>query len=408
MKIYPESASVQLEFHKVRDLLTDKCRTEWAKEKARELRIHTRKEFIERELRQSFEYKSLVQNGIAFPNDPVLNLHRELRLLEIEGSLLSGEQLVGIRKLASLMEGIFRWMDKERREAYPGLTEVIAATYYEKAILGMINDVIDDNGQVKDNASEDLASIRLNLYRKRNELRKVFERIISKMNKQGYLADIEESFLNGRRVIAVFAEQKRTVKGILHGESESRRTAFIEPEETIEYNNAIYELENAERQEVYRILKKLTKQLGAYAPLLQTWHAVAGEYDFIRGKAYLAIDMGGDYPVVNDKAGVHLVRALHPLLLLYNKRAGKPTFPVDVQLDDKQRRAIFFGGAANFALRSGSVRRVGVYYEVLGFDRHLISYINNPKTLSLSDVVTIGLGVRMQFREHTRKRGKGN
>ncbi len=343
MKIYPESASVQLEFDKIKELLVDKCRTEWAKEKARELRIHTRKEFIDRELRQSFEYKQLVQNGMSFPNDPVLNLQRELRLLEIENALLSGEQLVSIRKLAQLVESMFRWMDNERREAYPGLAEVIADTYYEKTILQLINDVIDDSGQVKDNASEDLASIRMNLYRRRNELRKVFERIISKLNKQGYLADIEESFLNGRRVVAVFAEQKRTVKGILHGESESRRTSFIEPEETIELNNSIYELESAERQEVYRILKKLTKQLSVYAALLQTYHAIAGEYDFIRGKAQLALDIQGEYPVVHDKAGVHLVRAMHPLLLVYNKRAGKPTYPVSVELNDKQRVLVISG-----------------------------------------------------------------
>src|SRR5206468_8203499 len=144
----------------------------------------------------------------------------------------------------------------------------------------MINEVIDDSGYVKDNASNQLYSIRMSLYKKRNELRKLFERIISRLNKQGYLAEIEESFMNGRRVVAVFAEQKRTVKGILHGESDSRRTAFIEPEETIDLNNQLYELENAERKEVYRILKELTKHLSVYAPLLQAWHSILGEYDF--------------------------------------------------------------------------------------------------------------------------------
>src|SRR6476659_8401456 len=121
----------------------------------------------------------------------------------------------------------------------------------------------------------------MGLYRKRNELRKLFDRIIGKLNKQGYLAEIEESFMNGRRVVAVFAEQKRTVKGILHGESDSRKTAFIEPEETIELNNDVYELEGAERKEVYRILKELTGNLAHYAPLLSTYHAIVGDYDFI-------------------------------------------------------------------------------------------------------------------------------
>ena len=113
----------------------------------------------------------------------------------------------------------------------------------------MIDEVLDEIGMVKDNASQELASIRMNLYRKRNELRRVFDRIVSKMNKLGYLADIEESFMNGRRVLAVFAEQKRMIKGILHSESDSRRTTFIEPEETTGLNNDIFSLENEEAKE---------------------------------------------------------------------------------------------------------------------------------------------------------------
>ena len=343
MKLYPESASFQLEFDKIKNLLTEKCRSEYAKTKAAELRIHTKKEFIELELKQSHEYRQLLQNSIYFPNDYILNLSRELRLLNIQDSMLVGEELVSLRKLAMSMESIFRWFDAERRTAYPALAQETEGTYYEKAILQMINDVIDDSGNVKDSASGELQSIRMNLYRKRNELRRLFDRIISKLNKQGYLAEIEESFLNGRRVVAVFAEQKRTVKGILHGESDSRRTAFIEPEETVELNNQLYELESAEKKEVYRILKELTKHLSVYASLLETYHTIVGEYDYIRGKASFAIDIHGEYPVVTDKAHVHLVKAFHPLLYLYNQRTQKPTIPVDLTLDEKSRILVISG-----------------------------------------------------------------
>jgi len=343
MKLYPASASVQLEFDKIKNLLHQKCRFEYAKSKAEELRIHTRKDFIDRELKQSHEFKQLLQNAIYFPNDYILNLSKELRLLTIEGAMLSGEQLVALRKLALSIESIFRWFDAERKVAYPALAEVIAGTHYEKAVLGLINNVIDESGNVKDSASDELLSIRVGLYRKRNDLRKVFDRIISKLNKQGYLADIEESFMGGRRVVAVFAEQKRMVKGILHGESDSRRTAFIEPEETIELNNAIHELENAERKEVYRILKELTKQLSSYAALLSVYHAIVGEYDFIRAKSAFAMDIKGEYPVVVDKAHVHLVKACHPLLYLYNQKTAKPTIPVDITLDDKNRVLVISG-----------------------------------------------------------------
>jgi DNA mismatch repair protein MutS2 len=343
MKLYPESAAVQLEFDKIKNLLHEKCRFEYAKSKAEDLRIHTRKEFIDRDLKQSHEFRQLLQNAIYFPNDYVLNLSKELRLLNIEGAVLAGEQLVSLRKLALSIESIFRWFDAERRVAYPGLAEVIAGTHYEKAILSLINTVIDENGNVKDNASEELLAIRMGLYRKRNELRKVFDRIVGKLNKQGYLADIEESFMSGRRVVAVFAEQKRMVKGILHGESDSRRTAFIEPEETINLNNEIHELENSERKEVYRILKELTKRLSSYATLLSVYHTIVGEYDFIRARAAFAQDIRGEYPVVADKAHVHLVKACHPLLYLYNERAGKPTIPVDITLDDKSRVLVISG-----------------------------------------------------------------
>jgi DNA mismatch repair protein MutS2 len=343
MKLYPESAAAQLEFDKIKSLLHEKCRSEYAKEKASDLRIHTKKEFIERELKQSHEFKQLVQNGIYFPNDYVLNLNKELRLLNIEGSLLSGEQLLSVRKLAMSMEAIFRWFDAERRETYSRLAEAIQGTYYEKAILELINEVIDETGNVKDNASDDLYNIRMSLYRKRNDLRRLFDKIVGKLNKQGCLADIEESFMNGRRVVAVFAEQKRTVKGILHGESDSRRTSFIEPEETIDLNNDITDLENSERKEVYRILKQLTKQLSKHAPLLSVYHSIVGEYDFIRAKAVFALDINGEYPLLNNKAHVHLVKAYHPLLYLYNRKNNKPIIPVDVTLDEKNRILVISG-----------------------------------------------------------------
>lgn len=343
MKLYPESASVQLEFNKIKELLVNYCQAEHARDKAQQLRIHTRKEFIELELRQSHEYRQLMVNGIYFPNDYILNLAKELKLLSIPGAVLSGEQFMQLRKLAESMEKIFRWFDSERRIAYDGLAKVIDGTYYEKVIIELIDDVLDDYGQVKDNASEELKNIRLNLYRKRNELRRLFEKIVSKLNKAGYLADIEESFMSGRRVVAIFAEQKRTVKGILHGESDSRKTAFVEPEETIELNNQVHELENAERKEVYKILRELTAKLSVYATLLTNYHSVIGEYDFIRAKAKLGIEIRGEYPVLTDKSHIQLVEAYHPLLYLYNQKTGKTTIPVSITLDDNKRILVISG-----------------------------------------------------------------
>ncbi|HEY4111288.1 endonuclease MutS2 [Puia sp.] len=345
MKIFPESALVQLEFNKVKHLLAEHCNTDFARSRAEDLRIHTRRDFIELELRQSHEYKLLLSNGQYFPNDNTLNLARELKLLGIPGAVLSGEQFLQIRRLAEGMDSIFRWFDPERRTAYPALSRVIEHTHYEKAIVKAIDEIIDESagGTVRDNASTDLADIRLSLYRKRNELRRVFDRILSKLGKAGYVADIEESFLNGRRVVAIFAEHKRQVKGILHGESDTRRTSFVEPEETIQLNNEVFSLEHAESKEVNRILRELTARLSSHAPLLQVWHDILGEFDFIRAKARLAGDMNGNFPLLVDKSHVVLRQAYHPLLLLYNRKNNKPTIPTNINLNEKERLLVISG-----------------------------------------------------------------
>ncbi len=207
----------------------------------------------------------------------------------------------------------------------------------------MIDEVLDETGQVKDTASDELRDIRMSLFRKRNEQRRSFDRIVQKMNKQGYLADIEESFINGRRVLAVFAENKRMVKGVLHGESDTRQTAFIEPEETTGLNNEIYSLENAERKEVYRILRQLTTKLQPFSDLLQAYLDIIGQYDFIRAKARLAIDMQANLPTLVHKAHIDLKKAFHPLLYLYNKQSAKETIPLNIRLDDKNRILVISG-----------------------------------------------------------------
>jgi DNA mismatch repair protein MutS2 len=343
MRLYPDSALVQLEFDKVKALLKAHCNTDHAKQKADSLRIHTRKDYIELELQQSYEYKNIALQQQYFPNDFSLNLQKDLKLLGIPGAMLVGDQWMPIRRLTENTATIFRWFDNERRLAFPYLAKVIEGTYYEKQILVLIDEVLDENGTVKDNASEDLQKIRMSLFRKRNELRRMFEKVIAKLAKAGYTADIDESFSNGRRVVAVFSEHKRQVKGILHGESDSRKTAFIEPEETIELNNDVFSLEHEEIKEVQKILRALTARMQVYAPLLSSYLTVAGEYDFIRAKARLALDMNAQLPNLVDRAHIHLVDAYHPLLYLYHKTSGKKTIPVTLTLDDKNRILVISG-----------------------------------------------------------------
>ena len=343
MKYFPDSALVQLEFDKIKTLLRGYCRSEFAKSRSEDLRIHTQLPFIELELQQAHEFKSILQQSQYFPDDYVLNLSKDIKLLSIPGAVLTGDQFIQLRKLTECIITIFKWFDAERKSAYPGLAKIISITHAEKKIITWIDEILSETGMVRDDASRALASIRQNLERKRAELRRQFERIISRLNKAGYMADIEESFLNGRRVVAVFAEHKRQVKGILHGESDTRKTAFIEPEETIGLNNDIFSLVQEEDREVYRILRDLTGKLYPFASLLQQYHDILGEYDFIRAKSRLAIEINGNYPSLSEKSSIHLIQAFHPLLLLYNRRTKKVTVPTDIRLDDTQRILVISG-----------------------------------------------------------------
>jgi DNA mismatch repair protein MutS2 len=343
MILYPESTLQSIEFDQIRLLVQSFCKTDFAKNKAENLRIHTRKDYVVRDLSQTAEFKSILDSGLYFPNDFFLPLKKELKLLGIPGAMLSGEEFRLIRSLSDNAERIFRWFDADRRIAYPSLSMPLDGLYFEKNIRKLIDEIIDEAGQVKDQASKELMDIRTSLYRKRNEHRRAFDRVISRLNKLGYLAEIEESFMNGRRVLAVFAENKRMIKGMLHGESDSRRTSFIEPEETMGLNNEIYSLELDETREVQRILRALTQQLSAYAPLLSGYVQMSGVFDFIRAKARFAQEIDGNAPLIHDKAIIKLIKAHHPLLYLHNKKLQKPTIPVSLTLDDKHRILVISG-----------------------------------------------------------------
>ncbi len=343
MKVYPENALSQLEFDKIITILLNYCQTSVGKEMVIDIRIHTHLKYIQTALRQTQEFKFIKSANQYFPTDFVIDIRKDLKLLGIPGAQLTGEQWLLVRKLTDHTAQVFKWFDAERQTAYSNLYEIISASYYEKCIIEMIDAIIDERGLVKDKASEELSKIRLQLFKKRQELRRVFEKVVSKLAKSGYTADIDESFSNGRRVVAVFSEYKRQVKGFLHGESDSRKTAFIEPEETIELNNELYSLEQEELKEVQRILRQLTAQLAPYSSLLLEYINIVGRFDFVKAKAMLAIDMNAQLPMVQNIATSHLIEAYHPLLYMYNKASGKKTIPVNLQLDDNARILIISG-----------------------------------------------------------------
>jgi DNA mismatch repair protein MutS2 len=342
LQLYPADAGDSLEFSKVKQLLLDKCRTDTAKERVRELKINSRLDFIEKALLQTSEYRSIMSGSDYFPNDFTKNVQKELQLLAISGATLSGEQLLALSNLSLSIKSILNWFVSHNK-LFPQLQALADKIHYYKEVTEIVNAVVDEQGNVRDNASKELMSIRMDLSKQRNQLRKLFETILRKLNKQGYLADISEGFLNGRRTVAITAEHKRIVKGILHGESDTQKTVFIEPEETIEINNEIFSLERAESREIHRILSQTTASLSGFQPQLLSYYHLCGLYDFIRAKALLAIDMNAFMPRLSAHPSVHLVKAYHPILLLNNKKNNKVIVPTNIQLDREQRILIISG-----------------------------------------------------------------
>lgn len=357
MQLYPAHADEALEFNKISDLLLLKCRTDAARERVANIRFHTTLVHMERELQQTNEFKNIIIGNDHFPNDFTRNLSKELKLLSITGGVLSGEQLLEFNKLALNIKDILQWF-KKHSDLFPKLSELAVKIEYEKRITEIITSVIDETGIVRDTASKELMSIRSELGKARYESRRSFEGVLRKLNKAGYLADISESFMNGRRTVAVLAEYKRIVKGILHGESDTQKTVFIEPEETIELNIEIFSLERAEGREIQRILVQATKDLAVYAGMLDAYYSLCGVYDYIRAKALLAVDMNGNMPRLSPHPVVQLIKAYHPLLLLRNKQNQKPTIPLTLTLD-RQNRILIISGP-NAGGKTVSMKTVGL------------------------------------------------
>lgn len=393
MRLYPESAGVQLEFDKVKQLLRQGCQSAVAKDMADNLRIHTHAAFIEQDLKQTYEMKLLRVEASAFPNDFFDDISKELKLITIPGAILGGEQWLLIRHLCINTESVYRWFNPERREAFAALNLVIQHTDYDKKIITIIDEILDEKGQVKDTASADLQRIRLLLYKARQSLSRAFEKVLGRLAKAGYTADIDESFSNGRRVVAVFAEHKRQVKGILHGESDTGKTTFIEPEETIELNNAVFAFEQDEQREIVRILRALTANIMPYGGQLQRWADIAFQFDFINAKAKLAVQMEGQYPNITKRAYLDVKQMYHPLLLLYNRQAGKATQPITIKLDDKNRILVISGpnaggktvtmktiGLCQLMLQSGLLIPVNPTSE-MGIFKQLFIHIGDTQSL---------------------------
>jgi DNA mismatch repair protein MutS2 len=231
-------------------------------------------------------------------------------------------------------------------------------------LIEEIENVFDKEGQVKDGASPTLQQIRLALLENRKTSDRIYRNHIQRLSKSGQLADIEESYINGRRVLAVLAEFKREIKGMIHDHSASGKITFIEPNNAIELNNEKLELEDAEKKEIYTILKALTGLIQPYKQQIQEHLQNLIHFDVICAKAKLGKILQATLPqMLKEEPVIHLINAYHPVLWLQNQEAGLNTVPVNCKLDEKNRILVISG--PNAGGKSIALKTIGLFQLML-------------------------------------------
>ncbi len=341
MRVYPKDIST-LEFDKIKAYLTNQCHGVIAQDIVARLKPISDFNEISQLLDEVSEFKTMLATGHALSIDYGMCLIRELNLLRIQGSVLTPDSFYQIKILAENIDITIRFF-KSNPGVYPALSARVEGTNYDSRIVSLIDKVIDTDKSVRNNASDELYHIRLLLAAKRNELQRVFARAIQRLSKAGMLIDSEQSIRNGRKVLAIYAEHKRQVKGIIQGISDTGKSVYIEPEETVDLNNAIVELEQQERQEIYRILKELTERLASYHELLSQYQQIISNFDFIYAKAKVAVELNAVKPIIHKHSSLSIKNAVHPLLFLHNKKMNKPTIPLNVELNPHQRILVISG-----------------------------------------------------------------
>jgi DNA mismatch repair protein MutS2 len=362
MDFFPLDTDKQFEFDKIKQLVIQHCRCAPARALASEIKPVKNVERLMLLLSQCDEYKRIVEHKMHFPDATFTDLSKEIGLLFIQGSVIGEEQFSNIRSVSDVVNTIIAFLT-EKQKQYPSLFKIIESLYITTEIIDAINHIIDIHGEVKSSASKELGEIRRDLSAKRRESDRRFRSFVNDLKKLGWLRDNEENFYNGRRVLSVLAEHKRDVKGLVHGSSDTGKTSFIEPYNTIEINNEIADLEQSEKREVYRLLKQLTDDIRPHKELIKNYQTALTSIDFTRAKALLAIDINGRLPQMEKQPTIKLVNAFHPLLFLQNKQNKKNTIPLNLNLDVQNRILIISG--PNAGGKSITLKTVGLLQMML-------------------------------------------
>lgn len=354
MILYPENCIEVFDFEAIKSYLATLCRNESAKEIANRIMPLGDSNKAKVYLNQTNSFLEIIQNKFYFPSLLFQDVRKEIDYLYVNDAVLESKDFQNLYQLMETLNPVIRFLD-EKKSLYPHLHQITAELIENKTINEEIEKIFDKLWMVKSNASKELADIRKRLQSKKQEADRIFRNNILKYKKLGWLLDFEESIYNGRRVLSVVAEHKNHIKGIIQGISDTGKSAFIEPIDTVEINNEVFELEELERREIYKILKQLTQTIRIYKSEIKAGFKALVWLDFTRAKAVLANKLKCILPEIINKPGVLIKKGYHPTLLLQNLEKQKPTIPIDLLLDEHQRIIIISGpnaGGKSIALKS--------------------------------------------------------
>lgn len=344
--IYPQNFEQKIGFDQIRSLIKERCLGSLGMDYTDRMQFSTDYDAIRKQLHCTWEFVHIVEMADDFPVDFFFDVRPSLRRVRIEGTFLEESELFDLRRSLDTIQAIIRFLrpGEEEEIRYPYLYELSKEVEAFPQLVKRIDAILDKFGHIRDNASPELAHIRSSITSTLSSISRNLNAILRAAQSEGFVdKEVSPTMRDGRLVIPVAPSYKRKIKGIVHDESASGKTIFIEPAEVVEANNRVRELENEERREIVRILTAFTDELRPFIDEIIYSYEFLAEIDFIRAKALFAIETGGVLPTFENKRQIEWFHAVHPLLYLSLKRQGKTVVPLDLTLDEKNRILLISG-----------------------------------------------------------------
>jgi DNA mismatch repair protein MutS2 len=298
------------------------------------------------QLNQTNEFLRILQAADEFPAAWFFDVRHSLKRIRPEGTFLEERELHDLKRSLQTIRDIIRFFHVPAGEApsYPALTALTEGVLVFPQLITRIDAIIDNFGRVKDNASTTLAQIRKDIASTTNSISRSLQSILRSAQAEGVVdKDVAPTMRDGRLMIPIAPAYKRKIKGIVHDESASGKTVFIEPEVVVEANNRIRELEGDERREITRLLTDFTNIIRPLTPDILYSYTFLAEIDFIRAKALFAKQINAIRPDMEDRQHVDFIRAIHPLLYLSHQKQNKEVVPLDIMLTEENRLLLISG-----------------------------------------------------------------